>query len=81
MALSSFIHLKVHSAYSLAEGAIRIEKVIEFCRTQNMPAIALTDTMNLFGAMEFSLAAVKAGIQPIIGAKVFVSQSIKCKSK
>lgn len=77
MALSPFIHLKVHSAYSLAEGAIRIEKLIEFCRTQNMPAVALTDTMNLFGAMEFSLAAVKAGIQPIIGAKVIVSSPIQ----
>jgi DNA polymerase-3 subunit alpha len=76
MALSSFIHLKVHSAYSLAEGAIRIEELVEFCRAQNMPAIALTDTMNLFGTMAFSLAAVKAGIQPIIGAKVVVSNPV-----
>jgi DNA polymerase-3 subunit alpha len=80
MSVSSFIHLKVHSAYSLAEGAIRIGKLIDFCVAQNMPAVALTDTMNLFGAMEFSLAAVKAGVQPIIGAKLIVGSPLQVKA-
>ncbi|MEN8236876.1 MAG: DNA polymerase III subunit alpha [Pseudomonadota bacterium] len=65
-----FIHLKVHSSYSLAEGAIKIPALIERCSTQDVPAVALTDTNNLFGAMEFSLAAVKAGVQPILGAQL-----------
>lgn len=64
---ASFVHLRVHSAYSLAEGAIKVGKLLDICATQNMPAVAITDTNNLFGAMEFSLNAVKKGIQSIIG--------------
>ncbi len=62
-----FVHLRVHSAYSLAEGAIKIGKLLDACVAQNMPAVAVTDTNNLFGAMEFCLNAVKKGIQPIVG--------------
>ncbi|MDB5478759.1 MAG: polymerase alpha subunit, partial [Alphaproteobacteria bacterium] len=62
-----FIHLHVHSAYSLAEGAMKVGKILDTCVKNDMPAIAITDTNNLFGAMEFSLNAVKKGIQPIIG--------------
>lgn len=68
-----FIHLRVHSSYSLAEGAIKIPALIERCAEQDMPAVALTDTNNLFGAMEFSLTAAKAGVQPIIGAQISLS--------
>lgn len=67
MASGSFIHLRVHSAYSLSEGAIRIKELIKLCSSQGMPAVAVTDSGNLFGAMEFSLAAASGGIQPIIG--------------
>ncbi len=63
----SFIHLHVHSAYSLAEGAMKVGKLLDVCVKNDMPAIAITDTNNLFGAMEFCLNAVKKGIQPIIG--------------
>ncbi len=65
-----FIHLRVHSAYSLAEGAIKINKLLDSVVGQQMPAVAVTDTNNLFGAMEFCLNAVKKGIQPIIGLQV-----------
>ena len=65
-----FIHLHVHSAYSLAEGAIRVKDLIKTSRAQNIPAMAVTDTNNMFGALEFSLAAVDAGIQPILGVQV-----------
>lgn len=63
-----FIHLRVHSAYSLAEGAVKIKDLIKICHKNNMPAVAVTDTVNLFGALEFSMAADESGIQPICGA-------------
>ena len=78
-----FIHLRVASSYSLAEGAIKITEekpkdgavvarndLISLCNAQDMPAVALTDLGNLFGALEFALAAGDAGIQPIIGCSV-----------
>lgn len=69
---NQFIHLHVHSAYSLAEGAIPVKTLVKKTALMGMPAIAITDSSNLFGAMEFSLEASKAGIQPIIGARVLV---------
>ncbi len=64
---ADFVHLRVHTAYSLAEGAIRLKALIQLCREQKMPAVAVTDTANLFGALEFATAAREAGIQPIVG--------------
>ncbi|MCK6418517.1 MAG: DNA polymerase III subunit alpha [Alphaproteobacteria bacterium] len=65
-----FIHLHTHSAYSLAEGAIQIKDLIKLCLKNKMPALAVTDTNNLFGALEFAMEARKAGVQPIIGVQV-----------
>ncbi|HOO52491.1 MAG TPA: PHP domain-containing protein, partial [Alphaproteobacteria bacterium] len=65
-----FIHLHVHSAYSLAEGAVPVKSLVKKAKGMNMPAIAITDSGNLFGAMEFSLEASKAGLQPILGSRV-----------
>ncbi len=70
MAHTGFVHLRVHSAYSLSEGAIRIKDLVKRCRQLGMPAVAVTDTNNLFGAFEFSGAAKEAGIQPIIGCQL-----------
>jgi DNA polymerase-3 subunit alpha len=70
MSHADFVHLRVHSAYSLAEGALRIPQLVELCRDKQMPAVAITDTGNLFGALEFSMAAAKAGIQPIVGCQI-----------
>ncbi len=67
---AEFVHLRVHSAYSLAEGAVRIPELIALCREHNLPAVAVTDTANLFGALEFALAGAKGGIQPIIGCQL-----------
>ena len=64
---ASFVHLRVHSAYSMLEGAIKIKELVKACADQAMPAVAITDTGNLFGALEFSMAAAKAGVQPIVG--------------
>ena len=72
MNLSNFIHLRVHSAYSLSEGAIKVEDLVSLCKDYSMPAVALTDSGNLFGALEMSLAASKGGIQRIIGCQMWV---------
>jgi len=68
-----FIHLRVHSAYSLAEGAIKVKELIKLCQKKGMPAVAVTDTGNLFGCLEFAMAAADAGIQPIIGCQLWVT--------
>jgi DNA polymerase-3 subunit alpha len=70
-----FVHLRVHSAYSLLEGALTVEKVVGMAAEAGMPALALTDTNNLFGALEFSEYAAKAKIQPIIGCTLSLSFS------
>jgi DNA polymerase-3 subunit alpha len=66
----SFVHLRVHSAYSLSEGAIKPEKIAAIARELGMPAVAITDTANLFGALEFSQYCVNKGVQPIIGCQI-----------
>ena len=68
-----FIHLRLHSEYSLLEGAIRLKKIPEMCISAEMPAVAVTDTNNLFGALEFSEYASSAGIQPILGCQMDLS--------
>ncbi len=70
--VSQFVHLHVHSAYSLAEGAIRIKDLIKKCQAYDMPAVAVTDTSNMFGALEFSTKMAEAGIQPIIGTQMAI---------
>ncbi len=72
--MAEFVHLRVHSAYSLAEGAIKIKKLVELCKKLEMPAVAVTDTGNLFGALQFSVTAAKEGIQPIIGCQLWVEK-------
>ena len=73
MAAQSFIHLSVHSAYSLAEGAIHIKDLAAWAKTSGMPAIAVTDTNNLFGALEFAETMKAAGVQPILGVALSLS--------
>jgi DNA polymerase III subunit alpha len=70
MALADFIHLRVHTAYSLSSGAITVKDLAARCRAEHMPAVAITDTGNLFGALEFATACAAAGVQPIIGCEV-----------
>ncbi len=65
-----FIHLRVHSAYSLLEGALPLAKIVDHAVKDAAPAIAVTDTNNLFGALEFAQKAIKEGVQPIIGCQV-----------
>ncbi|WP_138380137.1 DNA polymerase III subunit alpha [Luteithermobacter gelatinilyticus] len=67
-----FIHLRVHSAYSLSEGAIHIKALPELCHKFGMPAVAITDTNNMFGMLEASLTLPAAGIQPIVGTSLAI---------
>ena len=62
-----FIHLRVRSAYSLLEGAIKADAIVGLARAAGMPAVALTDRANLFGALEFSVLTCQGGVQPIVG--------------
>jgi len=65
-----FIHLRVHTEYSLLEGAVRLKKLPGLCADADMPAVAVTDTNNMFSALEFSVSALGAGVQPIVGCQV-----------
>lgn len=66
----TYIPLRIHSAYSLLEGAIPIKTLIQQAKEKKIPALGLTDTGNLFGALEFSLACAAEGIQPILGCQI-----------
>ncbi|TDX27072.1 DNA polymerase III subunit alpha [Rhodovulum visakhapatnamense] len=70
MAAPRFIHLRLHTEYSLLEGAVRVKKLPDLCKAAGMPAVAVTDTNNMFCALEFSSYATGAGIQPILGCQV-----------
>ena len=67
-----FVHLRVHSAYSLLEGALPVKKIIARALADDQPAIGLTDTNNLFAALEFSKTASGEGIQPLIGCQLSI---------
>ena len=71
---ADFVHLRVHSAYSLSEGAIKVDQIPALAREYRMPAVAITDTSNLFGALEFSQYCSGKGIQPIIGCQIMLTR-------
>src|SRR3972149_9148021 len=70
---SEFVHLHVHSEYSLLDGAAQLEKLVARGRALPSPAIALPAHGTLFGAIDFSLAAQKAGVKPILGCELYVA--------
>ena len=67
-----FIHLRLHSAYSLAEGAVQVKEIGKYCVGNKMPAVAITDTNNMFGALDASLNLPPQGVQPIIGCTLAI---------
>src|SRR5260370_1258690 len=69
---AEFVHLHVHSEYSLLDGAARLEKLVQKAKDLHFPAIALTDHGNMFGAIDFYLAAQKAGVKPLLGCELYV---------
>ncbi len=70
---SNFVHLHTHSQYSLLDGACRLDELIALAREYRMPALAVTDHGNMFGAIEFYIKASRAGIKPIIGIEAYVA--------
>ncbi|WP_407051293.1 DNA polymerase III subunit alpha [Methyloraptor flagellatus] len=68
-----FVHLRVHSAYSLLEGALTLGKLIDLAKADYQPALGLCDTGNLFGALEFSEKGADKGLQPIVGCAIAVA--------
>ena len=70
MAGPGFVHLHVHSAYSLLEGALPLSKLLDLAKADKQPALGIADTNNLFGALEFSEKAAGKGIQPLIGCEL-----------
>jgi DNA polymerase-3 subunit alpha len=75
MAHAEFVHLRVHSSYSLSEGAIKAEKIAALARDADMPAVGIADTGNLFGALEFSQSCAAKGVQPIIGCQIMLARA------
>lgn len=73
MPQSEFVHLHLHTQYSLLDGACRIPETLSLARQYKMDSLAITDHGNIFGAIEFYLEAQKAGIKPIIGCEVYVA--------
>jgi DNA polymerase-3 subunit alpha len=76
---STFIHLHNHSDYSLLDGASKIEHLVETAVSMGMPALALTDHGNLFGAIQFYNAARKKGLKPILGCEIYVAKESRHK--
>ena len=73
MSYAPFIHLRVHSAYSLSESTLRISELAKLASSDNQPALAITDSFNMFGAFEFSQKMLDYGVQPLIGVSVALS--------
>ncbi|MSW98698.1 MAG: PHP domain-containing protein, partial [Actinobacteria bacterium] len=69
----NFVHLHVHTEYSMLDGAARIQELVDEVAAQGMPAIAMTDHGNVFGAFDFYKKAKKAGVKPIIGIEAYVA--------
>jgi DNA polymerase-3 subunit alpha len=72
MTATGFVHLRTHTPFSLLEGAVKIPDLVKLCAAQAMPAMAITDTGNMFGVLEFSSACASSGIQPIMGTLLAV---------
>ena len=79
--MSQFVHLHVHTQYSLLDGAIRLPDLMAKVKEYDMPAVAMTDHGNLFGVIDFYEMALDNGIKPIIGCEVYLAQDYKQKTK
>ncbi|HRE09156.1 MAG TPA: PHP domain-containing protein, partial [Opitutaceae bacterium] len=73
-ASADFVHLHVHTDYSLLDGACRVDRLMDRAATLGMKAMALTDHGNMFGAIEFYNAAKGKGIKPLIGCEIYLTE-------
>ena len=71
---AQFVHLRLHSEYSLVDGLVRLKPLVKTVASMGMPAVAVTDETNLFALIKFQRAAVGAGIKPIYGADLWLQQ-------
>ena len=71
--MTNFVHLTNKTEYSLSEGAITINRIAELCESFQMPAVGITDTNNMFGALEFSDKISSYGVQPLIGCNIKIN--------
>lgn len=78
--MKPFVHLHVHTEYSLLDGAARIKKLVELAKKYDMPAVAMTDHGNMYGAIHFFNACKKAGIKPIFGTEFYVAEDLTVKT-
>src|SRR6266516_6454220 len=74
MSAPRFVHLRLHSEYSIVDGTVRIDEAVAAAAGDCMPAVALTDLANVFGLVKFYKAARAAGVKPIIGCDVWITQ-------
>src|SRR4030067_2224055 len=81
MAHNEFVHLHLHSQYSLLDGAIRFEEVFNLAKKHRMDTVAITDHGNMFGAIEFYQSAIKHGIKPILGCELYVAPRSRLEKK
>ena len=75
--IQNFNHLKIHSQFSICEGAIKIDDLVEHCKENKIKCVGLADSYNLCGALEFSEKLSKAGTQPIIGTQINLKAFLK----
>lgn len=80
MSEKPFVHLHLHTEYSLLDGATRIDTLFDACKEKNMPAVAITDHGNMYGAYHFYCLAKKKGIKPIIGCEFYMADDLTVKS-
>ena len=78
--MKPFVHLHLHTEYSLLDGATRIKKLVKLAKEYNMPAVAITDHGNMFGAVTFHDACKSAGIKPILGTEFYVADNLYVKN-
>ena len=72
--MSKFVHLHVHSEYSMADGMVRIKPLMQHSHEMGLPAVAVTDLNNLFAAIKTYQTALANGVKPILGAEILLSQ-------
>jgi DNA polymerase-3 subunit alpha len=79
MSQPSFVHLRLHSEYSISDGMVRVEEAVAAAKRDAMPALALTDLNNFFGLIKFYKKARGAGLKPVVGCDVFISNDADCE--
>ena len=73
MPAPQFVHLRLHTEFSVSDGIVRIDDVVSRAAVDGMPALAITDLSNLFGMVKFYKAARKTGVKPIVGCDVWIT--------